>query len=114
MNEELAKRALESVKKQFRDYIGAGYPEPELIQDYGTVFTANGGANIHEMTTSWAIVWEEGPHQWTYMCPEGGYDEEMSSELQMKVEREAAPEWPEEVWAEPTNHYVLSLIRKES
>jgi hypothetical protein len=87
VNEELASQALESVRRHFQCHIGDG-PAPELVRDY---------VSLHGYTTSWAVVWEEGPDLWAYGCPEGG-----------------CPDWPGGVWSEPTNHYVLALFGKES
>lgn len=92
--------SLESVKKQFNAYIQAGYAPPVLMEDFDG--------------KDFVLVWEEGPYEWTYLCPQGGHDEELSAEAGMAMSWDPAPDWPEGVWAEPVNHYSLALYPEDA
>lgn len=103
ISRKLAEAALASVREQFKTYVDAGYNPPVLMEAWDG--------------RHWAICWDEGPSEWTYRCPEGGMDEELTLELQSvpgldsyaPVETPAAPNWPTEVFAEPYDHCVLML-----
>lgn len=99
ITEEQAEAALESIRQQFNSYISAGYSPPKIIRDFETSCGV----------VPYAIVGEEGPFRWTYVCPHGGYDQERSSLMGRFCEIPAAPGWPKDVWAEPINHYSLAL-----
>ena len=102
ISRKLAEQALASVKKQFSAYVELGY-EPKLVEAWDG--------------QHWAICWDEGPYEWTYRCPEGGRDLELTLELRSvpgvdskaTVDDPAAPNWPTEVFAEPYDSCVLML-----
>ena len=73
-----AERVLASLKAAYAEYlkpltdddgkvISQGWPEPVLVQDYQTW---SGGH------APYAILWEEGPHEWTYALDGSPTEEE--------------------------------------
>ena len=59
MNKAKALKVLAEVEEQFKLYIEAGYPKPNLRD------------SDHEELPdgSWSIDWEDGPEEWCYAMP---------------------------------------------
>lgn len=100
-----AEAALAAVKEQFKNYIAAGYREPEL-REPGTE------------SSHWAIAWDEGPFEWTYRAFEGGVDEELyylakdagaDKERARSIATDAGITAPKGVFPEPINSWCLGL-----
>lgn len=107
---EQAEQAFEAIKLQFALFVGdAGSQHgPKLIQNWDWMSTVT--------PTAWAVVWEEGPYEWTMRVKDGGVDEEATILAQdiealkgVTLETPAALLWPEGVVAEPINSWSLSL-----
>jgi hypothetical protein len=105
ISQKLAEQALEAVKKQFSVYVSPGY-EPKLVQNWEKPWNGE--------TIDWVIVWEDGaPFEWAVNARDGGYDEELSSLMEKRVETPAATEWPEGVCSEAATYYVLALYPQD-
>lgn len=59
MNKAKATKVLREVEEQFKLYIEAGYPKPNL-RDADHEGQSKG---------SWSIEWEDGPDEWCYAMP---------------------------------------------
>lgn len=99
-----ADKVLAAIRRQFAGWIEPGQPEqgPKLVKD----FDWYGGA-------PYAIVWEEGPYEWTFTAGEGGIDEEMTSlarEFDPKaVVKTKAVKFPDTVFVEPVTGWALGI-----
>lgn len=62
-----AEKVLAGVKKLFKAYTDGGNDGPVLVKDWDWV----GGPPV-----PWAIIWEGGPYEWSYLVPNGGIDQE--------------------------------------
>lgn len=56
MNKAKATKVLAEVEEQFKLYIEAGYPKPNL-RDHN---------HEEQSPGSWSIEWEDGPDEWCY------------------------------------------------
>ena len=95
-----ADKVLAAIKRQFAGWIEPGHPEtgPQLVKDYdwlGDDWLGDGGA-------PYAVLWESGPYEWTYLAGEGGIEEEFGFKIK-------AVEFPEAVFVEPITHFALGI-----
>jgi hypothetical protein len=107
-----AERVLAAVKRAFPAYLDKGGKYgPKLVKDWDWGWTTS---HVYE----WAIIWEEGPYEWTYNFPEGGVDEELTAELHTIVP-DAKPittkavELPDGVWTEPITSWAIAIYPKD-
>lgn len=107
-----AEKVLAAVKRAFPAWIGGkGSTPPTLVKNW------EWGWN-YSRTYDWAIIWEEGPYEWTYRFPEGGVDEELTYELRTIVP-DAAPlttnaaTLPDGVWTEPITGWAIAIYPKD-
>lgn len=70
---------------------------PTLVRDWDWFGTG---------TSPWAIVWEEGPHDWAHVFPYGGRSEEFGREV-------SEVRLPAGVWVEPITGWAIGLYRDE-
>lgn len=110
---EQAERALASIRQQFKTYIDAGEPEPELIENWKP-FVYQDGKVIETDTYPFAVVWQDGPFEWAHRAQEGGVDEELTLlgrefKEDYVAHTPAAEGWPKGVHGEPYFSYVLTL-----
>jgi hypothetical protein len=89
-----ARKALAAIRAQFDVDVHTG---PLLVQDYESMSGSR---------CDWALVWEEGPYEWTY-----GAFEAHTTESGYRIEGVARPA---RVFAEAVNHFVLGLYRDDS
>lgn len=95
-----ATAALRAICKQFavdEAEIGAGRG-PQLVQDYEP---------MHGGTVDYAIVWEEGPYEWTY----GAFWPHIDTETGLRREGVVKPAG---VYSEAINTYALGLYHDDS
>lgn len=92
-----AEAALKAIEAQYAPYVQEGYG-PTLHMDWDGYV---------------AIIWEEGPYEWTYTARHGGHDEELSILAGQPMQTPAATDWPEGVWCEPYNTCVLCLYPQD-
>lgn len=91
-----ANAALAAIRKQFG--VTAAESGPQLVQDYEP---------MHGGTVDYAIVWEEGPFEWTY----GAFWPHVDAESGIRREGVVKPAG---VYSEAINHYALGLYRDDS
>lgn len=115
---EQAEQALACIRQQFRSYIGAGYPAPELTESWKP-FIYREGREVDTEVIPFAVVWPEGPDDWAHRAHSGGRDVELTLELRdalgsedATVDTPAAENWPEGVQAEPYFSYALGLYEE--
>lgn len=89
-----ADKTLAAVKKAFKSWCDAGTPLPKLVKDYNTGYG----------TAPYAILWEEGPFEWTLYFPHGGIEEEFGFKLP-----DVSGAVPDGVFCEPINHWALAI-----
>lgn len=114
-----AEQALACIKRQFQDYLGAGCPEPTLVENWKPFIYRDGGVQDTD-PIPFAVLWEEGPDDWAYRAHSGGRDVELTLELRSvpgigetaTVDTPPATEWPPGVSAEPYFSYVLGLYEE--
>ena len=89
-----AEKVLASIKKVYRAWLEDASEDmrPKLVKDWDWLGTG---------PAPYAIVWEGGPYEWTFLI-HGGRDEEFG----VKVE---AVQVPESVFAEPITSWALGL-----
>lgn len=99
-----ARACLAAVEKQFASHITEGC-RPALVQ-------------AGHQCSGWAIVWEDGPHEWALRAFHGGYDEEtyqlareagFTPERAEDAARVGGVPCPEGVLAEPVMSFTLGL-----
>jgi len=66
-----AERVLAAVKKAYGAWIMEGDRGPVLMKDYAA----------WNSPAPYAVVWEEGPFEWTFNFPFGGIEEEFGSNV---------------------------------
>lgn len=94
VSNKLADEALIQIKEQFGAWIEEGY-EPRIARFW------EGDYSTHDLV----VVWEHGPMDWPRVVKDGGWAEEN--------QWPAAKAWPDEVWPEAVNHYVLAIHASE-
>lgn len=106
ISEADAQAALDAVKKQFNV---EGCTPPFLVRDWEYL-------HMKPNATPWAIVWEEGPHEWAYRSPHGGRDFETTllvrdhtGDEEYVADTPPAAGFPENVFAEPVTYWALGL-----
>jgi hypothetical protein len=57
--EAQANAVFEQIKIQFKEYITPDYA-PKLVKDWDY---------LESGPKAWAVVWEQGPHEWPYSVP---------------------------------------------
>ena len=98
-----AEAVLRAVQKQYAGWVEEGYG-PKLVMDWR--YLSDEGQP--------AIVWEEGPYEWSYRFPYGGVEEETTALLRVEVP-DAKPvtvpkvELPKGVWVESATSWALSI-----
>lgn len=107
-----ATKTLNAVKRMFKAYID-GNNGPTLIKDWEWGWTT---INRYD----WAIVWEEGPFEWTYRFPGGGFDEEMfhlarefGDDHARRLATRPGVELPEGVWTEAITSWATAIHPKD-
>ncbi len=104
-----AEAALASVREQFAAYLGDGADQPSLKDP---------GEECH----AYAIAWEGGPYEWTYIAFDGGFDDEMylaardagaTDEQARNAASKPAVKPPAGVFPDPVNHWCLGLYPDE-
>lgn len=113
ISQKQAEQSLAAIKAQF-----AAYLEP-LTLDSGTVLPGDPAPTLVEDWNGegWAICWEEGPDDWTYLV-NGGVSEtesvmyaDASLEFGVTIQPKAyePAKFPKGVWGEPYNSFTLCL-----
>jgi hypothetical protein len=92
-----AEAVLAAVKTQHSSYIAAGHTPPVLVENW-----EGWGAG----QAAWAILWEEGPFEWTYLFPHGGIEEEFGFRI-------AEVALPDRVWCEAYNSWSIAIYPRE-
>lgn len=110
MTKQVTKRQAEAVRKAVAKMFAAeeGYgPKLRDRRDY-------------DGQPGWQIYWEEGPFEWTYRFPDGGFDEELYSlaeefgtENARRIANRPAVTLPAGVYVEAINHWSIALYREE-
>ena len=90
------------------------YGDPELVENWDWGWTTVN-------TYRWAIVWEGGPYEWTYLFPGGGFDEEMynlafefGKETARRLATKPGAELPDGVWTEAITSWAIAIYPKET
>jgi len=84
---------LEALKTQQRAHWDLG-PVPTVLEDWDWT----GGQPVT------AIIWEEGPYDWTYLFPYGGIEEEYGSTL-----KDVSEMIPEGLYVEPVTSWAVAI-----
>lgn len=81
----------------------------------GSILPGDAGPIVN-MTFDWtgygpnpAIVWEEGPYQWTYMFPYGGIEEEFGFKI-----ADVSSQLPAGVWCEAVTAWAMNIYPKDA
>ena len=93
-----AEAVLREVRRVFATYIKAGYPAPQLRENF------DWGYGV----APWAVVWEEGPFEWAMLATSGDVDEEMSSITGRTVWSKSIKQ-PAGVFCEPYTSWALGI-----
>lgn len=107
VTEKQAQRVLAAVREQCAGWIDPEQPDtgPKLVMDFDWMGTGS----------SPAIVWEEGPFEWTYRFPEGGIDEELTGLAReftpdaIVKTKDVSDKIPSGVWTEACTAWALSI-----
>lgn len=83
-----AQAVLSALRENYADYLFPGEDGPQLVEKW----EAPSGRIVR-----WVVLWEEGPDEWVFQIED---KDTMSS-------------WPEGVWSEPYNSYVLALYPRD-
>ena len=81
-----AEKVLAAVKRQRAAWLGDGMERPDLM----------------DRDDHWEVTWEGGPHEWPFLFPHGGVDEEFGSKV-------GAVSLPAGVFVEPDTHYSIGV-----
>lgn len=111
-----AEQALAAVREQFKIYMGAGDPEPKLVEDWKPVVFQN-GREVDTEPIPFAILWEEGPFEWADRARSGGIDEELTLEGRdfdpdYVARTPEAADWPKGVHGSPYFSWALGLYEE--
>lgn len=119
---EQAEQTLAAVRARFIDYLTEHhYPATEAVKINGVDYPASKALTLapacpeptlsDQWNDGWAIVWEEGPDEWTYRVHGGTSEEErgLAAEFGQTLPEEAGATIPAGVYVEPYNHIVLSI-----
>lgn len=90
-----ATKVLNAVKAAFRPWIDDDATGPTLVKNWS--WTGISAA-------PYAILWEEGPYEWTHLFPFGGIEEEFGSRIK-SVEGRV----PESVFVEPITSWAIGV-----
>lgn len=113
MTQRVSKRQAESATRAIGKAFGASERNgPTLVKDYEGLYGVY----------NYAILWEGGPFEWTYLL-QGGFDEELFSMIypEFEPDRDKARKrcerkpvkFPKDVFAEAINHYSIALYSRE-
>lgn len=91
-----AEQVLAAVKRQCKTWLGEGSTPPVLRENWSWTGP----------TYAWAIIWEEGPYEWTYLFPHGGIEEEFGFNLK-------AVNLPAGVWTEAITSWAIAIYPKD-
>lgn len=93
-SESTCLQVLAAVRKQCTGAILESDEGPKLVMDFDRL-----GNGAHP-----AIVWEEGPYEWTYLFPYGGIEEEFGTRVP-----DVSKMLPVGVFCEPDTAWALSI-----
>jgi hypothetical protein len=95
----MANRTLAAVKKQWGE-IADGDLGPKLIKDW----------DWDGKPIDYAIVWEEGPFEWSYLFPNGGRMSEWDISFTLP---DVSAKVPAQVFAESVTSWSIGLYRED-